>query len=161
MAMDARRRNEPGQSLEQLKGSEAKLLATLHIGLGEPIHQASLRRGERVETGGGMKPLQCERPPRTVANEPLETRPVLALDADGAVDRKAAGPLPCTHVRRRGGVQEPAPDEPSQDAQLHRTGQGFRIWSLECGGFVEAHPALDVAGDHAIEGQHVVVVVWI
>ena len=35
--------HEPGQSLEQLKGSEAKFLATVHIGLGEPVNQASVR----------------------------------------------------------------------------------------------------------------------
>ena len=75
MTMDARRRNEPGQAVEQLVGSEAKLLAAVHIGLGEPIHQASLRRGERLETGGGVKPLQGERPPGAVADEPLETTP--------------------------------------------------------------------------------------
>ena len=72
---------------------------------------------------------------------------------------KAAGPAPRAHVRRRGGIQEPAPDEPSKDAQLHRTGQGFRVWGLEAGGLMEPDPALDVAGDHAIEGQQVVVVV--
>ena len=34
MAMDARRRNEPGQAVEELVGRETKLLATVHIGLG-------------------------------------------------------------------------------------------------------------------------------
>ena len=49
----------------------------------------------------------------------------------------------------------------SQDAELHRASQGFRVSSLESGGFVEADTVLDVAGDHTIEGQHVVVVVGI
>jgi len=97
----------------------------------------------------------------------LQARSVLALDADRSIDRKAPGAPPdpppacARHVRRRGGVQEPAPCEPPQNAQLYRTRQGFRVSGLESGGFVEAHPALDVAGDHAIEGQHVVVVVRI
>jgi hypothetical protein len=34
--------------------------------LREPIHQASVWRGERPETGGGVEPLQGERPARTV-----------------------------------------------------------------------------------------------
>ena len=34
-----------------------------------------------------MEPLQGERPPGAVSNEPLETRPVLALDASGAARR--------------------------------------------------------------------------
>ena len=74
--MDARRRHEAGQALEQLEGCEAKGLATVHIGLGEAVDQAGLRRGERPDAGGGVKPLQRERPPGAVANEPLETRPV-------------------------------------------------------------------------------------
>jgi hypothetical protein len=52
--VDARRRNEAGQAVEQLEGSEAKRLATAQIGLGEPVDQASLRRGERLESGGGV-----------------------------------------------------------------------------------------------------------
>jgi hypothetical protein len=145
MAMDARRRNEAGRAVEQLEGSEAKLVVTVHIGLGEPVDQASLRRGERPDAGGGVKTLQGERPPRTVAKEPLETRPVLGLDADGAVNRAAedtehrrceaaAGPTPGAHVRRRGGVEEPAPGKPAQDAKLYGTGQGYRVSSLESGG---------------------------
>ena len=72
---------------------------------------------------------------------------------------KAAGAPPRAHVRRRGGVQEPAPCEPPQDAELHRAGQGFRVSHVESGGLVEPDTALDIARDHAIKGQHVVVVV--
>ena len=35
MAMDARRRNEPGQAVEQLEGGEAKHFAAVHMGHGE------------------------------------------------------------------------------------------------------------------------------
>ncbi len=170
--VDARRRHEAGQAVEQLKGREAKLFATVHIGLGEPIHQASLRRGERLESGGGVKPLQGERPPGTVADKPLETRAVLSLDPDGAVHRAvedtehlrceaAAGAAPRAHARRRGRVQEPASGEPAQDAKLHRARQGFRVSGLEAGGLVKPDSPLDVARDHAIEGQHVKVVVGV
>jgi hypothetical protein len=62
-------------------------VAAVPIGLGEPVDQASLRRGEGPDTSRGVKPLQGERPPGTVANEPLATRPVLSLDADGAIHR--------------------------------------------------------------------------
>jgi hypothetical protein len=86
--VDARRWYEAGQAVEELEGSEAKRLATVQIGLGEPIDQAGLRRGERLDTGGGVEPLQGERPPGAVANEPLETRSVLGLDADGAIHRR-------------------------------------------------------------------------
>jgi hypothetical protein len=75
---------------------------------GAPVDQASLRRGEGPGAGGGVKPLQGERLPGAVPDEPLETRPVLALEAAGLEK----------------------PDSP-----------------------------LDVARDHAVEGQHVVVIV--
>jgi hypothetical protein len=42
-----------GQAVEQLEGGAAKHFAAVHIGHGEPVDQASLRRGERLETGGG------------------------------------------------------------------------------------------------------------
>lgn len=159
MPMDAGWRNEAGQALEELEGREVKRLATVQIGLGEPVDQAGLGRGERPDAGGGVKPLQGERPAGAVPHEPLQTRSVVPLDADGAVDGKAAGPAPCAHVHSRGGVQEPSPGEPPQDAELHRAGQGFRIGGLESGGLVKSDPAPEVARDHPIEGQHVVVVV--
>ena len=62
MAMDARRRNEAGQAVEELEGGEAKHFAAVHIGLGEPVDQASLRRGERLETGGGVESLRAKGP---------------------------------------------------------------------------------------------------
>jgi hypothetical protein len=131
MAMDAGGWNEAGQAVEELEGGEAKHFAAVHVGLSEPIHQASVWRGERPETVGGVEPLQGERPPGAVSTEPLESRSVLALDADGAVDGEPAGAAPCEHVCRRGGVQEPAAGKPPQDAELHRAGQDFRVSSLE------------------------------
>jgi hypothetical protein len=60
MSMDAWRRNEAGQSLEQFVRCEAKLLATVPIGLREPVHQASLRRGERPDAGGSIESLEVQ-----------------------------------------------------------------------------------------------------
>jgi len=61
--------------------------------------------GECLDAGSCMKPLLGKRPPRSVANEPLEIRSVVALDADRCVD----GPprlLPRMQVRRRSGTVE-------------------------------------------------------
>jgi hypothetical protein len=49
----------------------------------------SSRHRRRGTGAGGLRSVESfkgERPPRTVPNEPLETRSVLALDADGAID---------------------------------------------------------------------------
>jgi len=66
---------------------------------------------------------------------------------------KAPGAAPGAHIRRRGGIQEPVPGKPAQDAKLHCAGQGFRIPGLESRGLVKPDSPLDVAGDHAVEGQ--------
>ncbi len=55
MAMDARGWSEPGRAVEEL---EAKHFTAARIGLGEAIHQTSVRGGERLDTGGGVEPLQ-------------------------------------------------------------------------------------------------------
>jgi len=62
--MDAGRWNEAGQAVQQFEGCKAKFLATVHIGLGDSVDQASLRQGEVPNTGGGVRPLQGERPRR-------------------------------------------------------------------------------------------------
>lgn len=41
-------------------------------------------------------------------------------------------------------------------ARIGGRGHGLRIPGLEAGGLVEPDSPLDVAGDHAVEGQHVV-----
>ena len=91
MAVNAGRRHQAGQARKELEGRETKLEATVHIGLREPVGQASLRRGERLDAAGGVESLEGERPPRTVANEALQARAVLALDAD-RWERRWVGP---------------------------------------------------------------------
>jgi len=66
---------------------------------------------------------------------------------------------PCAHARGRGRVEQSASRQPPQDAKLHHAGQRFRVSSLEAGGLVTPDTPLDVAGDHAVEGPHVVVIV--
>ncbi len=66
VSMDARRRHEKGKSVEQRKVRDVRLVATGQIGLGAPVDRADLRRGDRPEAGRCVKPLEGERPPRTV-----------------------------------------------------------------------------------------------
>jgi hypothetical protein len=105
---------------------------------------------------------------RTSRSRPARSSPSTRTDASTepsktlSIEDAKHPPVP-RHVRMSAaaeGPQELAPDEPAQDAVLHRARQGFHVSSLECGGLMEAHPT-DVAGDHTIEGQHVVVVVRI
>jgi hypothetical protein len=82
-----------GQSLEELEGREAKHLATVPIGLGEPIDQTSLWGAERLNAGRGVKPLQGERPAKhsseRVARDPLGPRPRC-----GPMRRRKTHPFP-------------------------------------------------------------------
>ena len=57
------------------------------------------------------------------------------------------------------GLQEPAPCEPAQDAELQCTGQGFRVSSVEAGGLVKADRVLAIDGGHTVDSEHVGVVV--
>jgi hypothetical protein len=90
----------------QKSGSTSWIRTRSLVGLG-PTHrdhrgaQARLRRGERLETGGGMESLRSDRPPHTVANEPLETRSAPALDPDqGVGGRRRHGASKMRSTRR-------------------------------------------------------------
>jgi hypothetical protein len=91
--VDARRWYEAGQAVEQFEGPEAKLMAAVDIGLGKPVHQAGLRRGEGLDTGGGVKPLQGERPPGAVVRIPTEVATRFRRKWPGDSDR-CGHPIP-------------------------------------------------------------------
>ena len=70
MSMDAGRRNAGGHSLEQIERCQAKLLATVHIGLGEVLdvagdhaiegqHVVVAVRGERIDCPTSPLPPDC------------------------------------------------------------------------------------------------------
>ena len=58
MAVDAWGWYEVGQAVEQLEGCEAKRLAPVDIGFGEPVDPAGLWRRERPGAGRGVKPIE-------------------------------------------------------------------------------------------------------
>ena len=88
--MDAGRGHEAGQSLEELDGGEDEDRPPVGGRAREPVDESGLRRGERVMTGWGLKTVQCERGPGTVAHQPLDALTIVALDANRRVDAEAA-----------------------------------------------------------------------
>jgi len=113
VAVDARGRNEAGQALKEFKGCEAKRLATVHIGLREPVDQPGLRRGERSDAG--TMPVVALTGPRQsgkttlrratfpdhayVSLEPIATRDFAASDPRGFLSQYS-GPVILDEVQR-------------------------------------------------------------
>ena len=96
-----------GQSLEQLEGSEAKHFAAVHIGLGKPVDQASLRQAEGRDAGGGGsgQSLRCRRATQTFRANP-------ALPASRIADPRlkasqASGSSAITRSATRDGASVP------------------------------------------------------
>ena len=106
MTMHARGWDELGDDLKELEGRKQQLGAAVDARLGESVAQAALGRGE----GGGraecVQTFERERRESTVADESLDARPVLGLDAHEGV-------LPhAMHASRGGPASTLNPPEP-------------------------------------------------
>jgi hypothetical protein len=62
VAVDAGRRDQPGQLLQELEGREDERGAALEVGVSEAVEEACVRRGQRVLSPRGVEPLQREGP---------------------------------------------------------------------------------------------------
>jgi hypothetical protein len=100
VAVHAWRWNEPGDALQELEGREEDLGSPVWRRSWEAIEQAGLWRGEVGGAAQGVEALEGEGWPCTVADQALDARTVVALDADGGVDAEAAGALPGGSVTR-------------------------------------------------------------
>jgi len=87
-----------GEGVEEFEGREQQLGAAVDVRLGESVDQAALGRGERVGRAECVQAFERERRASTVANESLDARPVLRLDAHGGVDAEAARALSGKHT---------------------------------------------------------------
>ena len=81
MAMDSRGRDELGEGLEELERREQQLGAAVDVRLGETVNQAALGRGKGGCGVESVQPFEREGRAGTVADESLDTRSVLTLDA--------------------------------------------------------------------------------
>jgi hypothetical protein len=118
MAMDPRGWDELGEGVEELERCKQQLGAAVDVRLGEAVDQAALGRGKGGAGVEGVQPFEREGRTGTVADEALDARPVLALDARGGVDAEPARALPGEHAGGIELVEKSVATEVAKDASL-------------------------------------------
>ena len=138
VAVHAGRGDEPGDALQELEGGEQDLGAPIGRGFGEAIEEPGLGRSEAGRAAQGVEALEGKGWPGTVADQALDARTVVALDADGGVDAEAAGALPGEHALGIGLVEKAACAEVPEHTALNDTLEVEPVVFVEQGGLVEA-----------------------
>ena len=151
MAVHPGRGYEPGEALQELERGEEDFRSPVGPGLGEAIEQPGLGRGEGGRAAQGVKALEGEGWPGTVADQALDARPVVALDADGGVDAEPAGPLPGEHALSIGLAEQAARAEVPEYAALNDTLEADPVAFVEQAGLVEADSAVGDLREDAVE----------
>jgi hypothetical protein len=130
--MDAGRRKDRGQPVQELQGGEAERGAARGI-----------RRGEDVEDLVGtvadeMEAIEGKRWPGAIPDEPLEPVTVGGLDTDAGVEAEPAAVVPCEHVLGLVGLQEAVAGNVAEHSPADRVLEALEELGGEGGGFVEA-----------------------
>jgi hypothetical protein len=108
-----------------------------------------------------VKSFEGEGWPSTVAQEPLDARTVVTLDADGSVDTEAAGPLPGEHALGIGLVEKAARPEVAEHAALDDPLETEPVVFVEPGGLVEADSSVGDLREDAVQDHEVKVEVGV
>jgi hypothetical protein len=110
MPVDAGRRKDRGQAVQELQGGETKRAATGGIGLGKQVENLVRAAADQME------PFESEGRPGTIPNQPFQPLPVGSLDADAGVQAEAATVIPAEHVLGVVGFQEAVSDRAPREA---------------------------------------------
>ena len=130
--MDAGRRYESGQPVEELERGEPEHGTTVGRGRGQAIEDLTI--GLPVAP---LEPLQRERRPGTVAEQSLEAGPVVGFDADRRVEGEAPGVFPGEHLMDGRFLQETVAPKPPQDPAADGLAKSLDVGPGESGGLVE------------------------
>ena len=107
--MDAGRREDRGETVQELEGREAQRGAAGRVRFWQDIEDLVGAAIDQVEAFEG------KRPSGAITNEPLESGPVGGLDADAGVEAEPTAVIPGEHVLGVVGFQEPVAAKMSQD----------------------------------------------
>jgi hypothetical protein len=132
VTMDAGRRENRGQAVEELESGEAQGGTAGGIGLGEQVEDLV---GTTVDE---MKAVEGEGSPGTIADQALESGPVGSLDADAGVQAKTATVIPAEHILGLVGFQEAVAPEVAEHSTSHEVLEALQEFVGEAGGFVES-----------------------
>jgi hypothetical protein len=136
MTVDAGRREDLGQAVQELKGGETEGGAAGEIG---PWEQVENLVGAAVDQ---VKAFEGKRGPGTVPNEPLQSGPVGGLDADARIQADAATVIPGQHVLGFVGLQEAVAGKMAENSPSDRVLEMLQELGGEGCGFVEAEVGL-------------------
>ena len=98
VTVDAGRREDLGQPIQELQGREPQRGAAGGIGLRQDVEDLVGTAADQVE------PVEGEGRPGTISNEPLEARSVGSLDTDAGIEAEPAAVIPAEHVLGRRGA---------------------------------------------------------
>jgi hypothetical protein len=106
VAKNARGRDQRGQAIEQFQRCQAQLRAAIGLRLVEAI--------DDLLVAGLLEPLQSRGRPRAVAQQPLQSGAVSAVDAHRSIQGETPAVIPARHVARIGGTEMAGTREPMQ-----------------------------------------------
>jgi hypothetical protein len=159
VAMDAGRRDEAAERLEEVEGREAEEIGTAGKRPSRPVEDAGdgdvplpLRVGSDPFD---LEALQGERGPRTIAQQPFPAGTVGAMNAHSGIETEPAGRVPAEHVFHRGLVQEAATLEETEHAELDGALEGGGMVGGEVGGLVEADCTVRLFAEEPVEDHDV------
>ena len=142
--MDARRRHQRGEARDQLqRGKDLRAVTAAGAGFSGLVDQVL---GIQL-----LQPFQGKGRTGTVAQQPLQSRPVSRLDAYRSVHRQPAAIGPRLHRARVIAIEQTAAHEALQEAPAHlglHCGDGL---SLEPGGLVDDDTPGGRGREHAVE----------
>jgi hypothetical protein len=132
VTVDAGRREDHGQAVEELEGGEAESGTTGRVCLGQDVENLVRAAVDQME------PFECKGGPGTVADQPFQSLPVGGLDADAGIQAEPAPVIPRQHVFGFVRLQEAVAAKVAEDSFLDRVLEVLQELVGEGRGFVKA-----------------------
>ena len=132
VTVDAGRRENLGQAVQELQGREAQGGAAGEVGPWEEVEDLIGTVVDQVEA------VEGEGRPSTIPDEPFEAFAVGGLDTDAGVKAEPATVIPAEHLLGVVGLQEAVTTEVAEHPTSHGVLEALQELVGEGGGFVEA-----------------------
>jgi len=131
VTVDARWREDGGETVQELEGGETEGSAAGGVGLGEEIENLVGAATDEVET------VEGKRWPGAIPNQPFQPLPVGGLDADAGIEAEPTSVIPGEHVFGLVGFQEVVTAKVAEHPFTDGVLEVLQELGGEGGGFVE------------------------
>ena len=131
VAMDAGRRKDRGQAVQELESGETERCPACGVGLRQEVEDLVRAAADEVES------VEGEGRTSAVAKQPFEAGAVGGFDPDAPVQAKTATMLPGQHILGLVGLQEAMATKVAEDPGADGVLEPFEEFGAEAGGFVE------------------------